>query len=37
VKWVKIFTYIILGIISLILLLAVICGTVKGGCVYNMQ
>tara|TARA_B100001758_G_scaffold190304_1_gene167181 strand:+ start:1094 stop:1444 length:351 start_codon:yes stop_codon:yes gene_type:complete len=37
VRWVRIFTYVILGILSLILLLGVICGTVKGGCVYNMQ
>ena len=37
VKWVRIFTYVILGILSLMLLLSVICGTVKGGCVYNMQ
>ena len=37
VKWVRIFTYVILGILSLIILLGVICGTVLGGCVYNMQ
>ena len=37
VKWVRIFTYVILCIISLMLLLGIICGTVKGGCVYNMQ
>ena len=37
VKWVRIFTYVILGILSLMLLLGVICGAVKGGCVYNMQ
>ena len=37
VKWVRIFTYVILGILSLMLLLGIICGTVKGGCVYNMQ
>ena len=37
VKWVRIFTYVTLGILSLMLLLSVICGTVKGGCVYNMQ
>ena len=37
VKWVRIFTYVILGVLSLMLLLGVICGTVKGGCVYNMQ
>ena len=37
VKWVRIFTYIILCILSLILLLVIICGNVNGGCVYNMQ
>jgi hypothetical protein len=35
VKWVRIFTYVILGVISLILLLSVIC-SLAGGCIYNM-
>ena len=37
VKWVRILTYVVLSILSLMLLIVVICGTVKGGCVYNMQ
>jgi len=35
VTWVRIFTYVILGVISLILLLSVIC-SLAGGCIYNM-
>ena len=37
VKWVRILTYVTLGIVSLMLLLGAVCGIVKGGCVYNMQ
>ena len=37
VKWVRILTYVIISVLLLMLLLAGICGIVKGGCVYNMQ
>ena len=37
VKWVRILTYVILGVLLLMLLLVGICSIVKGGCVYNMQ
>ena len=37
IRWVRILTNVILGILLLILLLVGICSVVKGGCVYNMQ